>query len=81
MIFLAIATSALKSQRMLPRHKTRADLAQVREHMSREGITQTEAAKRIGVTRWHLNRVLRGHRDSQRIFRAILAMRGEEVAK
>jgi hypothetical protein len=49
--------------------------------LSREGITQTEAAKRAGVTRWHLNRVLNGHRESRRLLDAIHAMRGKEVAK
>lgn len=30
-------------------------------------LTQTEAAKILGVTREHLNRVLRGHRASRRL--------------
>lgn len=32
-----------------------------------KGLTQTEAARRLGVTKWHLNRVLRGHVSSIRL--------------
>jgi predicted XRE-type DNA-binding protein len=28
-------------------------------------LMQAEAARRLGVTRWHLNRVLNGHRQSR----------------
>lgn len=31
------------------------------------GITQRAAAKLLGVTHWHLNRVLRGHIKSRRL--------------
>ena len=30
-------------------------------------LSQTAAAKKLGVTREHLNRVLRGHRHSRRL--------------
>ena len=33
-------------------------------------LNQTEAAKRLGVTREHLNRVLRGHRESRSLMKA-----------
>ena len=35
--------------------------------MSTATLTQTAAAKALGVTREHLNRVLRGHRHSRRL--------------
>lgn len=67
---------------MLTRHGKKAELARAEEHLSRMGITQTEAAERLGVTRWHLNRVLRGHRESKRILRGIAAMtRTREVGQ
>ncbi len=33
-------------------------------------VNQTAAAKKLGVTREHLNRVLRGHRHSRRLMSA-----------
>ena len=33
-------------------------------------VNQTAAAKKLGVTREHLNRVLRGHRQSRRLMNA-----------
>ena len=48
---------------MLPRHTTKNKVK------TGERYTQTEAAKRLGVTRWHLNRVLRGHRESRSLTR------------
>ena len=33
-------------------------------------VNQTQAAKKLGVTREHLNRVLRGHRQSRRLMAA-----------
>lgn len=66
---------------MVTRHSTQADIAQAISHLSREGITQGQAARKLHVTREHLNRVLRGHRESRRILRGILAMTGKGVAK
>lgn len=40
---------------MLPRHTSQ----------NKPRISQAEAARRLGVTRWHLNRVLNGHRESR----------------
>lgn len=40
---------------MLPRHTSQ----------NKPRISQAEAARRLGVTRWHLNRVLNGHRQSR----------------
>jgi plasmid maintenance system antidote protein VapI len=37
-------------------------------------ISQTAAAKKLGVTREHLNRVLRGHRHSRRLMSAWQAL-------
>lgn len=39
-------------------------------------VTQTEGARILGVTREHLNRVLRGHRESRSLRR-----RWEELIK
>ena len=35
--------------------------------MKKRPLSQTAAAKKLGVTREHLNRVLRGHRHSRRL--------------
>lgn len=35
--------------------------------MKKRPLSQTLAAKKLGVTREHLNRVLRGHRQSRRL--------------
>ena len=59
---------------MLPRQICDDELAQAREALSSKGITQREAADLLGVTLWHLNRVLRGHRVSKRILRGINAL-------
>lgn len=56
---------------MLPRQTTGRELNQARDLLSRRGWTQRDAAPLLGVTLWHLNRVLRGHRESRRILRAI----------
>lgn len=60
--------------RMLPRQTSDTELAQARESMSSKGWTQREAASELGVTLWHLNRVLRGHRESRRILRGIATL-------
>lgn len=36
---------------------------------SKHSVSQAEAARRLGVTKWHLNRVLRGHRVSASLLR------------
>lgn len=33
----------------------------------KNSLNQTDAAKKLGVSREHLNRVLRGHRQSRRL--------------
>lgn len=67
---------------MLPRQNRDAELAQARAALSRCQITQAEAAERLGVSLWHLNRVLRGHRISRRILRGIAEMTAaEEVGR
>jgi len=38
-------------------------------------MTQREAAEKLGVTLWHLNRVLKGHRESRRILASIAEMK------
>lgn len=45
-----------------------------------ERLTQTEAAKRLGVSRWHLNRVLKGHRVSRSLTRRFRELQ-EEAAQ
>lgn len=47
--------------------------------MSRSGISQREAAEKLGVTPWHLNRVLKGHRESRRILQGIERMARAKV--
>ena len=56
---------------MLPRQTKDLDLTQARAALSSQGITQREAAEKLGVTLWHLNRVLKGHRQSRRIMDGI----------
>jgi transcriptional regulator with XRE-family HTH domain len=63
--------------RMLPRQTSKSELAQARATLSRRGITQAQAAKKLGVTLWHLNRVLKGHRESRRILSGIAAFQEE----
>jgi DNA-binding XRE family transcriptional regulator len=41
-------------------------------------MSQTKAAAALGVTREHLNRVLRGHRQSPPLLARFAAMQGEE---
>jgi multidrug resistance efflux pump len=53
-----------RSRRRILRHDAAAAIAAA-------GITQREAARRLGVTHEHLNRVLHGHRYSSRVLRAI----------
>ena len=60
---------------MLPRQTNKADLEQARATLSRRGMTQREAAEKLGVTLWHLNRVLKGHRESRRILASIAEMK------
>jgi len=57
----------------LPRQND-LDLTQARAALSRRGITQAKAAEKLGVTLWHLNRVLKGHRESRRIMAGISDM-------
>ncbi len=47
----------------------------------RPGLTQTAAAKRLGVTKWHLNRVLRGHVSSIRLTRRYNELLSQEGAR
>lgn len=42
-------------------------------------ITQTEAARRLGVSKYHLNRVLRGHRKSRSLTSRYQALQREAV--
>jgi transcriptional regulator with XRE-family HTH domain len=47
---------------------------------SRKGeprISQAEAARRLGVTKWHLNRVLRGHRESRSLLERYAELTGQ----
>jgi predicted XRE-type DNA-binding protein len=55
---------------MLPRH--------VPENKPR--FSQAEAARRLGVTRWHLNRVLRGHRQSRSLTAKYWQLQQEPIA-
>ena len=41
---------------------------------------QAAAAQRLGVTREHLNRVLRGHRQSRSLLRRYQALNQQEAA-
>jgi hypothetical protein len=47
-------------------HTDHGSLPQAREDLSSKGYTQREAAEVLGVSLWHLNRVLCGHRPRQR---------------
>lgn len=49
---------------MLPRHS--------QENKPR--ISQAKAARILGVTRWHLNRVLNGHRQSRSLTAKFIAL-------
>jgi plasmid maintenance system antidote protein VapI len=42
----------------------------MKKSASRPRLTQSRAAQMLGVTREHLNRVLRGHRQSRRLTQA-----------
>jgi len=66
---------------MLPRQTNDSELAQARAALSNAQISQRDAAREIGVTPWHLNRVLRGHRASRRILAAIQTLTQKEVAQ
>ncbi len=45
---------------------------------SKPRISQAEAARQLGVTKWHLNRVLRGHRESRSLTRRYEALVAEQ---
>ncbi len=49
--------------------------------MTAAPLNQTEAARRLGVTREHLNRVLRGHRESRRLMAAWSALQSQSQRK
>lgn len=67
---------------MSTRQPRERELAQARAALSRRGLTQREAARQLGVTHEHLNRVLCGHRVSRRILREIAEMTAaEEVGR
>jgi len=70
-----------KSLGMLPRQISKEDLTQARRTLSRKGITQRQAAEMLGVTLWHLNRVLKGHRESRRILQGIETLPNKEAAR
>lgn len=50
------------------------EVRRARQHLRRNGWTQTAAAARFGVTREHLSLVLNGHRESRRLLDAVLAL-------
>lgn len=52
---------------MLPRHTEK----------TKPRVSQAEAARRLGVTRFHLNRVLRGHRASRSLLAKWQALQTE----
>ena len=45
-----------------------------RKFYQRDAIPQREASRRLGVTLAHLNRVLRGHRESRRLTRRYIEL-------
>lgn len=59
-----------ESQRMVPNPP--------QEIEPKPAMTQIQAAKILGVTREHLNRVLKGHRESRRLTRLYNALISEQ---
>jgi hypothetical protein len=57
--------------------------SRVRTYAGRElpNLTQREAARRLSVTHWYLNRVLRGHVANRRISQCYDALIAEAEAK
>jgi hypothetical protein len=43
-------------------------------------LSQRKAAKLLGVTPWHLNRVLRGHRESRSLLARYAALQAKHAA-
>lgn len=43
-------------------------------------LSQRAAAKKLGVSLWHLNRVLRGHRASKRLLARYTALQAASAA-
>lgn len=58
-----------RHERKLPRHTSQ----------NKPRISQAEAARRLGVTRWHLNRVLNGHRESRSLTAKYHALQQQSV--
>lgn len=56
---------------MLPRQSNEQEITKAREALSRNGISQRDAARQLDVSIWHLNRVLRGHRRSLRLVKKL----------
>jgi hypothetical protein len=63
---------------MLTRQLTGGELDKAKATLSRKGYNQREASRELKVTPWHLNKVLRGHRESRRLLRAINALPARE---
>ena len=64
------------------KHKTPIPTAHSREikaAMVRAGLTQTAAARQLGVTFEHLNRVINGRRPSRRLARQLSDLIGQPV--
>lgn len=56
--------SACDEARVLA-HDGRMIVGTIQNRETKAKLTQTRAARLLGVTVWHLNRVLRGHRESK----------------
>lgn len=54
--------------------------AKIKRGLAAKGLTQQEAAKALGVSFEHLNRVINGHRVSARLLNQIEALPAREVA-
>jgi transcriptional regulator with XRE-family HTH domain len=59
---------------MVTRHTERTTLI-------RTSLTQVEAARQLGVSRVHLNKVLRGHRQSRSLTNRYQALIQQEAGK
>lgn len=52
----------------------------IKRGLASKGWTQADAAKTLGVTFEHLNRVLNGHRESGRLLKDLETLPAREVA-
>lgn len=61
----------------MPRHTKREA---IKKRLKAKGWTQPDAAHELGVRYEHVNRVLNGHRDSERLLRDLEALPNRKEA-